>query len=527
MPVVAVYEEPSCQQNVQPYRWKWTPARIYHWVLSFSIPAYVMWRYASNQYSTFLVEQMPDGFKKSPYGLQKQQDVMNWGWQTTKYVITNTWQWYLLHPVLGRLTAYAAPSLVPIFYAVYSSLFVAFNFGWEVTVLYLGQHAAFYAAAALRIPLLCYVVALVIHCQKFVLPFEPFEYMFPRYGLMPYRAAFVAFHWNLMRGHSFSLDFVRAERQNQWGHSRRRWPPYWQSLAYFVYLPTVYLGPPQNYDDYVAQLNKTRPTCTPRIVAGAIARLLRSAAHFFLMEIMIHFFYSAAMSHWSWMAHSLDLFSLVGYGMSLLFLFYVRYLFTYGFAGALANAEGIEVPPHSPCIARMHRCSHFWRYFDRGMHKWIRRYIYEPVLGGSRRAHRLILGTAVAFTFTWVWHSMHGHDGIWCALSVLGIVLEVITTEVMKWAPIKKFQGRYLASSERMREAKALLGSPHFLLTISACIFHLAELDLSLVIVRRILTGFPFPLVPILVVLYSTSHVSMDVADWEAAAVAKHKQAAS
>nr|XP_037274824.1 protein-cysteine N-palmitoyltransferase HHAT-like isoform X4 [Rhipicephalus microplus] len=462
MPVVAVYEEPSCQQNVQPYRWKWTPARIYHWVLSFSIPAYVMWRYASNQYSTFLVEQMPDGFKKSPYGLQKQQDVMNWGWQTTKYVITNTWQWYLLHPVLGRLTAYAAPS-----------------------------------------------------------------YMFPRYGLMPYRAAFVAFHWNLMRGHSFSLDFVRAERQNQWGHSRRRWPPYWQSLAYFVYLPTVYLGPPQNYDDYVAQLNKTRPTCTPRIVAGAIARLLRSAAHFFLMEIMIHFFYSAAMSHWSWMAHSLDLFSLVGYGMSLLFLFYVRYLFTYGFAGALANAEGIEVPPHSPCIARMHRCSHFWRYFDRGMHKWIRRYIYEPVLGGSRRAHRLILGTAVAFTFTWVWHSMHGHDGIWCALSVLGIVLEVITTEVMKWAPIKKFQGRYLASSERMREAKALLGSPHFLLTISACIFHLAELDLSLVIVRRILTGFPFPLVPILVVLYSTSHVSMDVADWEAAAVAKHKQAAS
>ncbi|KAL1414865.1 hypothetical protein MTO96_007126 [Rhipicephalus appendiculatus] len=214
MPVEAVYqEEPSGEHAVQPYRWKWTPGRIYHWGLSFGITAYVMWRYASNEYSTFLVEQMTGGFRKSPYGLQKQQDVMNWGWQTTRYVMTNAWQWYLLHPVLGRLTAYAAPSLVPIFYAVYSSLFVAFNFGWEVTLLYLGQHAAFYAAAALRIPVLCYVVAIVIHCQKFVLPFEPFEYMFPKYGLMPYRAAFVAFHWNLMRGLSFSLDYVRAERQ--------------------------------------------------------------------------------------------------------------------------------------------------------------------------------------------------------------------------------------------------------------------------------------------------------------------------
>uniref|UniRef100_A0A224YGV6 Acyltransferase required for palmitoylation of hedgehog hh family of secreted signaling n=1 Tax=Rhipicephalus zambeziensis TaxID=60191 RepID=A0A224YGV6_9ACAR len=529
MTVEAVYEEkePSGEHAVQPYRWKWTPARIYHWGLSLGITAYVMWRYASNEYSTFLVEQMSGGFRESPYGLQKQQDVMNWGWQTTKYVMTNAWHWYLLHPVLGRLTAYAAPSLVPVFYAVYSSLFVAFNFGWEVTLLYMGQHAAFYAAAALRIPVFCYVVAIVIHCQKFVLPFEPFEYMFPRYGLMPYRAAFVAFHWNLMRGLSFSLDYVRAERQKQGDESLRKWPPYWQSLAYMIYLPTMYLGPPQNYDDYVVQLNKTRPSCTPRVIAGAIVRLLRSGAHFFLMEIMGHFFYSAAMNMWPWMAHSLDLFSLVGYGMSLLFLFYVRYLFTYGFAGALANAEGIEVPPHSPCIARMHRCSYFWRYFDRGMHKWIRRYIYEPVLGGSRRAHRLVLGTAVAFTFTWVWHSMHGHDGIWCALSVLGIVLEVITIEIMKWTPIKKFQGRYLASAERMREAKALLGSPHFLLTICACVFHLAELDVCLVIVRRTVTGFPWPLVPILVVLYSASHVSMDVADWEAAAVATQKQSTS
>ncbi|XP_049527471.1 protein-cysteine N-palmitoyltransferase HHAT-like [Dermacentor silvarum] len=264
--------------------------------------------------------------------------------------------------------------------------------------------------------------------------------MYPRYGLMPYRAAYVSFHWNLMRGLSFSVDFTRAERQKHKGDSRSRWPPYWLSLAYFVYLPTVYLGPPLNYDDFVAQLNKTRPSCTPRVIAGAVARLLRSGAHFFFVELMGHFFYSSAMSEWPWMVNKLDLPSLVGYALSLLFVFYVSYQFTYGFAGALANAEGVEVPPRSPCIAVMHRCSHFWRNFDRGMHLWIRSYIYEPVVRGNRTPFRLVLGTAVAFSFNWLWHSMHTNDGIWCALSVLGIALEVITAEARKWTPVKNFE---------------------------------------------------------------------------------------
>ncbi|XP_049266901.1 protein-cysteine N-palmitoyltransferase HHAT isoform X2 [Rhipicephalus sanguineus] len=505
-------------------KWTWGPVKVYHWTVTFGAFSYIMWRFATNEENAFLTDQMKYAFVKSPYGLKQKQDASNWGWQTTRYVMVNTWNWYLLHPILARITAHVKPSLVPVFYATYSSLFVTSHLGWEVALMFLAQHAIFYAVAALHIPALCYLAAAVIHCQKFVNPFDPATYMYERYGIMPHRVAYVAFHWNIMRGLSFSLHFVRAQRQSA---EKSRWLPYWKTLAYMIYLPTVYLGPPQNYDDYVVQLDKPRRSCTLREIATSVARILRSGAHFFLMELMAHFFYSSAMARWPWMAERLDLYSLVGFAFSLLFFFYVRYLFTYGFAGAIARAEGVEIPPPSMCIATMYRCSYFWRYFDRGMHLWIRRYIYEPVVGSSRRAHRLALGTAVAFTFTWVWHSMHGHDGIWCALSVLGIVLEVITIEIMKWTPVKKFQGRYLASAERIREAKALLGSPHYLLTICACIFHLAELDVCLVIVRRTLTGFPFPLVLILVALYSASHVSMDVADWEAAAMAKQKEAAS
>nr|XP_037274818.1 protein-cysteine N-palmitoyltransferase Rasp-like isoform X1 [Rhipicephalus microplus] len=472
----------------------------------------------------FLTDQMKYAFVESPYGLKQKQDKSNWGWQTTKYVTVNTWKWYILHPILARVTAHVAPSLILVFYAAYSSLFVAIHLGWEVALGFLAQHAVFYAVASLRIPALCYMAAAVIHCQKFVNLYDPAMYMYERYGIMPQRVAYVTFHWNIMRGLSFSLDWVRAQRQSL-GNSR--WPPYWKTLAYLTYLPTAYHGPPQNYDDFMVQIDKSRPHCTLREIATSVARILRSSLHFFLMEFLAHFFYSSAMARWPWMAERLDLYSLVGFAFSLLFFFYIRYLFTYGFAGAIARAEGINIPPPSMCIATMYRCSHFWRYFDRGMHLWIRRYFYEPVVGHSQSPYHVVLGTAVAFGFTWLWHSLHKRDAIWCALSVLGIALEVIVRAVRKQDACKKLEARHLVSAGRKRVAKALICSPHFVLTMCACIFHLAEPEVCLIMCRRILTGFPFPLVFVFLGMYSGLSVALDLEEWKEKPPVQEKRKAS
>ncbi|XP_037274819.2 protein-cysteine N-palmitoyltransferase Rasp isoform X5 [Rhipicephalus microplus] len=505
-------------------KWKWGPEKVYHWTVTFGAFSYIMWRFATSKENAFLTDQMKYAFDESPYGLKQKQDKSNWGWQTTKYVTVNTWKWYILHPILARVTAHVAPSLILVFYAAYSSLFVAIHLGWEVALGFLAQHAVFYAVASLRIPALCYMAAAVIHCQKFVNLYDPAMYMYERYGIMPQRVAYVTFHWNIMRGLSFSLDWVRAQRQSL-GNSR--WPPYWKTLAYLTYLPTAYHGPPQNYDDFMVQIDKSRPHCTLREIATSVARILRSSLHFFLMEFLAHFFYSSAMARWPWMAERLDLYSLVGFAFSLLFFFYIRYLFTYGFAGAIARAEGINIPPPSMCIATMYRCSHFWRYFDRGMHLWIRRYFYEPVVGHSQSPYHVVLGTAVAFGFTWLWHSLHKRDAIWCALSVLGIALEVIVRAVRKQDACKKLEARHLVSAGRKRVAKALICSPHFVLTMCACIFHLAEPEVCLIMCRRILTGFPFPLVFVFLGMYSGLSVALDLEEWKEKPPVQEKRKAS
>ncbi|XP_037501322.1 uncharacterized protein LOC119375208 [Rhipicephalus sanguineus] len=156
-------------------RWRWTPGKVYHWVLSFGAVAYALGRFATTEQKDFVHGYMPIFFDDSPFGLKQRQDNQNWEWQTTRYIMATAWQWYLLHPVLARVTAHVTPSLVPVFYSVYSSFFVTFTFGWEVALLFLAQHAAFYVTASLKSTALCYVVATVIHCQKFFLPFDPYQ----------------------------------------------------------------------------------------------------------------------------------------------------------------------------------------------------------------------------------------------------------------------------------------------------------------------------------------------------------------
>ncbi|XP_075555103.1 protein-cysteine N-palmitoyltransferase HHAT-like [Dermacentor variabilis] len=504
---------------------KWNVVSLLHWIIGVSSFAYAVWSFAIDDTNRLLPQQMRGAFRPSAYGLRRKQDVTNFGWQVELSFVVASWKWLLLHPILARATACAAPSLLPVFYAGYSVLFVASLLGAEVAMVFLGQHALFFAVARLRSPALCYGAGLLLLLLKFAAPRNFSQQLYFRYGAMGYVVTMACFQWNLLRGLSFSLDYVRAHRlapkQSDAG------PPYWRTLAYSFYLPPLYLGPMQNYCDFETQVDKPRKKCTPAEVMAILGQLARSGVHFVLVESFTHYFYSSAMSKLLWTVANLDTTSLLGYGLALNFFFYLRYVFCYGFAGALARAEGIVLPPHSKCIARLTRCSHFWRYFDRGMHLWIKRYVYDPLVGDRRGATWILLGATFGFSFSWLWHGMDRLSTVWSVLSVLGIATEVLAAEARKLRPIRDFEVRHLTTPERLRVAGAVLGSPNYLLTIFACIFHLADFDICLILCKRILLGFPFPLVPVLVVLYIACYIQHDVVKWETSARLGRKKEAS
>uniref|UniRef100_A0A224Z4X7 Protein cysteine n palmitoyltransferase hhat n=1 Tax=Rhipicephalus zambeziensis TaxID=60191 RepID=A0A224Z4X7_9ACAR len=465
---------------------------------------------------------MRGAFRPSPYGLQRRQDATSFGWQVERSFVVASWKWLLLHPVLARATAYAAPSILPLFYAGYSVIFVASLLGVEVAIIFLAQHALFFIVARFRSPALCYATGLLLLLLKFSAPRDFMQQLYFRYGAIGYMVTMACFQWNLLRGLSFSLETSRqTPKQSEAG------PPYWRTLAYFFYLPPLYLGPMQNYCDFETQVDKGRPDFKPQEVMAIVGRLARSGVHFVLVEAFTHYFYSSAMSKLLGTVEALDTASLLGYGLALNFFFYLRYVFCYGFAGALASAEGIALPPHSKCITRLTRCTDFWRYFDRGMHLWIRRYVYDPLVRDRKGAAWMLFGAAFAFAFSWLWHGMDRVATVWSVLSVLGIAAEVLVAEARKLRPVKDFEERYLTTPERLRVAGAVLGSPNYLLTICACIFHLADYDICIILCKRILLGFPFPLVPVLVVLYTACYVQPDIVKWETSTRLVQKEHAS
>ncbi|KAL3208247.1 hypothetical protein MRX96_009654 [Rhipicephalus microplus] len=455
---------------------------ILHWLVWIAMSSYALWHFAASEVNTNLPQTLRDvaghHLTESPYyGVKRYWDLSDREWRGSRQYLVSTWPWLLLHSVIGRALSHVVPSVVPVYHAAYSLLFVSLTLGWHSAAFFVFEHAVFFALAWTGVPSLCYVAAIVMVAH----------YDVPQTVAPP----------------------ARGKRNHE--------ATYFKTLAYAVYLPTLFLGPVQNYSDFASSMEKPKPSLTVREIGTLTAGLLRSGVHFLLMDLLCHYFYSAALIKAPSLVSELDVTSLVGLGAILNVMFYMKYRIQYGVSGGCARIEGHTLPAPPKCIARGHLCSHFWRYFDHGLHLWIKKYVYAPIVGPERRAQWRVLGVAAAFTCVWVWHSMTTAVTFWATLSFTGIALEVVMAHIKRLDCAKSFEAKYL-SPERTRIVKAILGSPHYLLTITACI-------ISRHGNFRICAGFPVPLVPVLVSLYFGAYTSQDVMQREAeAAAAKVKE---
>ncbi|CAN8031301.1 unnamed protein product, partial [Ixodes persulcatus] len=330
-----------------------------------------------------------------------------------------------------------------------------------------------------------------------------------RQGVREHFLTSITVAWTVLRCLSFSVDFATDPES-----SNRRFPEFWMSLAYVFYLPSMCLGPLLNYDNFVAQLEQPHKPWTVGELVGGLMGLVRSAFHLVLRDLMNHYFYSSALTRMPSAVSSMDLPSLVGYDICLNFMFYVKYLVFYGVPGALAKLDRVRLPPPPTCIVREHLCSHFWRNFDNGLHLWIRRYLYQPLGGGGRSKLLRFVGTVASFSFVCIWHGMTRAVHIWCALSALGISLEIVAKAIRGCRLCQHLEATYVHGL-RLRVLKAVLGSGLYLLSMFSCAFFLTNMKVANIFFHRIILGFPLPIVPVLVFLYFASHVSLDVMDWE------------
>ncbi|KAL4869050.1 hypothetical protein BDV12DRAFT_168522 [Aspergillus spectabilis] len=212
-------------------------------------------------------------------------------------------------------------------------------------------------------------------------------------------------------------------------------------VAYTLYSPLYLTGPIVTFNDYISQQRYAPQSLTK-------TRTILYGIRFFLtlltMELILHFIYAVAISKASpnWSLYTPGQLSMLAFFN--LHIIWLKLLIPWRFFRLWALLDGIDPPENMVrCVSNNYSAFAFWRGWHRSLNRWIVRYLYVPLGGGSNRPTtasgsnpqstllskaRQIFNFLVVFTFIALWHDINLRLLMWGWLITLFVLPEVIGT---------------------------------------------------------------------------------------------------
>ncbi|KAL4970698.1 putative glycerol:H+ symporter (Gup1) [Aspergillus stella-maris] len=210
-------------------------------------------------------------------------------------------------------------------------------------------------------------------------------------------------------------------------------------VAYILYSPLYLTGPIVTFNDYMSQQKYAPQSLTQ-------TRTIMYGTRFFLtllsMELILHFIYAVAISNASpnWSLYKPGQLSMLAFFN--LHIIWLKLLIPWRFFRLWALVDGIDPPENMVrCVSNNYSAFGFWRSWHRSLNRWIVRYLYVPLGGGSNRSTpnsgtkpasplyakaRQIFNFLVVFTFIALWHDINLRLLMWGWLITLFVLPEVI-----------------------------------------------------------------------------------------------------
>ncbi|KAL5048263.1 hypothetical protein BDW71DRAFT_178248 [Aspergillus fruticulosus] len=218
-------------------------------------------------------------------------------------------------------------------------------------------------------------------------------------------------------------------------------------LAYILYSPLYLTGPIVTFNDYISQQRYPSQSLKK-------TRTILYGTRFFLtllsMELILHFIYAVAISnsHPNWSLYTPAQLSMLAFFN--LHIIWLKLLIPWRFFRLWALVDGIDPPENMVrCVSNNYSAFAFWRGWHRSLNRWVVRYLYVPLGGGSNRSTpspeastsgtkppssplyakaRQIFNFLVVFTFIALWHDINLRLLMWGWLITLFVLPEVIGT---------------------------------------------------------------------------------------------------
>ncbi|KAG5346490.1 HHAT palmitoyltransferase, partial [Acromyrmex charruanus] len=395
--------------------------------------------------------------------------------------IFQTCYWYILSSIiflyyylgmLGMLCTILQPTFLHIMTSICSK-----NTAWTIHVLYM----------------------FVIHILK--IPNGPFQSWLGITDEKHYILTLVMC-WIHLRSISHNMDSI----DDQFSSSNS----FIQKLAYCLYLPTLFLGPLILYHEFVESINQPHQYWNCEKFLTFMLNLVRYMFWCFFTELLLHFIYVNAIQYHLQVLQNLNSWELFGLGYCMGQFFFNKYVVIYGTCSNLCYLDDIKAPSQPKCIARIHLYSDMWKHFDKGLYKFLIRYIYVPIRK-SNRCFGKLFASFLCFTFVFMWHGIQMNIFIWALLNFIGIVIENIGTSIGKSKQYYKMQNTYL-SSRNTKRLHCILASPLLAMSAISNFYFLGGQDIGNIFTQKIIHGNLFIL---LFLLYCCCQVSVDIKRWE------------
>ncbi|XP_064600763.1 protein-cysteine N-palmitoyltransferase HHAT-like [Liolophura sinensis] len=486
-------------------------------------------------YSVFLIsaeykeDLNPHLFEQGWKFLDRDKDVGDFEWTFFYSWFWVVLPWYLGYCLVTQLLYAKYYQYRTVISLVISVLCLCWVMGWRPVALILSHCAVCHLTSCWGSPTLVWLTCLLLlstlnfepffSLMKVAVPDDPMETKF-------YLLLFTLALCNL-RYTSFCLEKVQRrqfqETRDHDGQLTRTTNQctFIDLLAYTFYLPLFFHRPLLTYDVFSEQISEAKQPWTLSRVVAVGKHFTRVIFWAVVIEFTLHYFYFHSLQGSLSVMMKVPLWGLAGIGYLHGQFFMMKYVVMFGFPACVAKVDGLNPPEGPKCISRICYYSDMWKYFDRGLYSFIKRYIYVP-LGGSRCGLvRQLTISALTFLYVFYWHGAELYLFLWAALNYLGIMLELLG------AKLTKILGtRYLGSAMASR-LHALCTVPLFAMSALSIFVFFGGAETGQVYFNRLLIeGYPVSVLLIALVLYCGVHVCAGISQWEQQKVkqkVKHK----
>ena len=241
------------------------------------------------------------------------------------------------------------------------------------------------------------------------------------------------------------LDFLRGcKNQDSKVESEKFSVKYY--LVYIFYWPPLMIGPWTNYDkfygDWTSNFTKSEEKEEGRFNhKQKLINFLKHISRWTLILILTHFwtklFHHNALSLNEWALNSMSFYTLISNYILMDVFFYLKYRIFYGLGATYCKyAENLSETTERPnCVMHNPTLNHLWKNFDKGLHEWLVKYIFKPLLRitKSKSPVNHIIASFCTFMFTAFWHggvlslaNTKSMYFVWAITQWLGLVSENI-----------------------------------------------------------------------------------------------------